>query len=97
MLILIISSDIFLVEGLENIDTATATATANANTKYYDMVTKIKTIVNTDDDEQGVDKQTIHESVSSKSSKTLPVPTIGSTEDVEPTIDSFTNMSPSPF
>jgi hypothetical protein len=94
VLILIISSHIFLVEGLENIDTANYNA--KENTKYYDIVSKIKTIVNADDDESGIDKQTIHESVSSKSSKTLPIPTSDSTEDVEPTTDSFANMKMSP-
>lgn len=94
-LIVIISSNLFLFEGIENMPTTDGTinvvtdAKDAKDDKYKNMVTKIKAIV----DEDGVDKITIQDSVRSKDSKTLPISN-PSSDDVAPT-DTATNMSPS--
>ena len=79
VLILIISLNMFLVEGLENNITP-------PNPTCQNMVDKLKTIVNA----EGVCKETIKNSIQAKSSKSLPPPSQSSDTEPEPS-DSSTD------
>ena len=89
VLILIISLNMYLIEGLEN--------NQESGSKCQNLVSKLKTIVN----EEGVCKETIEDSVKPKSSKSLPPPPPPSSTTSEPapsdsTTDGFCAMG-SPF
>jgi len=79
VLILIISLNMYLIEGLEN--------NQEPDSKCQNLVSKLKTIVN----EEGVCKETIEDSVKPKSSKSLPPPPPSSTTSEPAASDSTTD------
>ena len=83
-LIVIISSNMFLFEGHENMPVIDGTKNVVIDSKYVKHAKDAKDVkdVHKKVDEGGVDKITIQESIKSTDSKSLPVPTGTSSEDV---------------
>jgi len=93
-LCLIVASNMFLIEGLDNLHGSTGTTIGddNALTSSSDAKLTVTTKAESKDkpiiselEAQGVDRQTIHETIQAKSSKTIPVDAnIFNSEDVKP-------------
>ena len=100
-LCLIVASNMFLIEGLDNLHSSTGTTIGDDNAlTSSDAKLTVTTKAESKDkdgqkinelDAQGVDRQTIHETIQAKSSKTIPVDAkIFNSEDVKPSETSST-------
>jgi hypothetical protein len=100
-LCLIVASNMFLIEGLDNLHSSTGTTIGDDNAlTSSDAKLTVTTKSESKDkdgqkinelDAQGVDRQTIHETIQAKSSKTIPVDAnIFNSEDVKPSETSST-------
>ena len=94
-LIVIIASNMFLSEGMDNMEayTTTSTTTTTPATTLEQKKANLKNAVETKlaDDKQGVDLETIKNSIQAKSSNSLPAtppPTTATTTAEEPTASS---------
>ena len=83
-LIVIIASNMFLFEGLDNMDTSTTTTPPAKTEKEItkeQLEKKIDAKTNEEDKDGGIDLETIKNSIQAKSSNSLPVTTTTTTEE----------------
>jgi hypothetical protein len=83
-LIVIIASNMFLFEGLDNMDTSTTTTLPAKTEKEIakeQLEKKIDAKTNEEDKDGGIDLETIKNSIQAKSSNSLPVTTTTTTEE----------------
>lgn len=86
-LIIIISSNMFFMEGLDNMDPTTTTTTMPSADKIQEVKDKVK-------DATGVDLETIKDTIQSKESATLPIASTANDEVMaaDPSKETFGTM-----